>query len=79
MPDSPYRLALRRLREAVDELERADEALGELADERGQTEPGVPLIVSESDTELRAAVDRELAARDAVKRAQAEVDALRPD
>jgi hypothetical protein len=73
-----YRAALDEFRAAVAEYEAAVEALNRLAEARGQGDPALPLVVTESDTELQAAVARELDAQAAVVTATERCSRTRP-
>jgi len=61
-----YRIVFSLWKDSAAEYEAAVDALLELADARGQGDRTLTLMVRESDTELLAAVKRELDARDAV-------------
>jgi alpha-D-ribose 1-methylphosphonate 5-triphosphate synthase subunit PhnI len=78
MTEPSYRAALDELRAAVDEYEAAVEALNRLAEERGQGDPALPLVVSESDAQLSAAVAREVNAKAAVVSATERCSRTRP-
>jgi fructose-1-phosphate kinase PfkB-like protein len=78
MDQQAYASALQQLREAITMLEAAGEQLWQLANERGQADPALPLIIEASDTELRAAVDREVAAHKHVEQALAAVREANP-
>jgi hypothetical protein len=71
------RTAFGQWRDAVIEFEAAAEALAELSSKRGQGDRAVPLVVSPRDPELLDAVNRELAAREAVARTSNRLDAVR--
>jgi alpha-D-ribose 1-methylphosphonate 5-triphosphate synthase subunit PhnI len=69
--------ALANFSAAVTEYEQAVDALNRLADARGQGDRSLPLVVRPSDTELVAAVHRELTAREASSAALATLAAVR--
>ena len=69
-----YRLAFDRWRDCVEEYENPVNALLDLSDQRGQGDRSLPLIVRQSDSELVAAVQRELDARAATDEARRRLD-----
>lgn len=60
------RALLDELRAAVAEYDAAVDALNALAEQRGQGDPAIPLIVREGDDEMLAAIQKESAAHDRV-------------
>ena len=72
-----YQIGLDEFRKCADEYEDAVDDLVKLAESRGQGDPSFPLVVSESDTEMRAAIDREVAASRAMSDAMQRLRTLR--
>lgn len=60
------RALLGQFREAVTEYDAAVDAVNVLAEQRGQGDPALPLILREGGNEMAAAIQRELDARDRV-------------
>lgn len=73
-----YDDAFKAFQTAMEEYEASVENLNAVADAAGQGGRTVPLIVRESDSDLRHAVERELAAGNALISTWAAVDAARP-
>lgn len=69
------RALLDEFREAVAEYEAAVDALNALAEQRGQGDSAIPLIVRQGDDEMSTAIEREVNAH---RRMAAIVHALHP-